>query len=219
VQDAENLAWKLAFVLRGDAPEALIDSYGIEREAAADENILNSTRSTDFITPKNAASLDFRNAALSLAKDCPFARRIVNSGRLSLPSTYRDMPLGTPDADSFAGVMIPGAPAADAPLLIGGEPTWLLRRLRPGFTALHYADSADDETLAPLAGDAIPIAPLVVTPAMDAEGRLAARYDLRPGTTYLLRPDQHVAARFRRPDPAALRAARDRACGLVQGTP
>src|SRR5207253_4713902 len=49
VQDAENLAWKLACVLQGRAPEALLDSYGAEREYAADENILNSTRATDFI--------------------------------------------------------------------------------------------------------------------------------------------------------------------------
>ena len=100
VQDAENLAWKLALVLGGEAPYSLLDSYDCERVAAADENILNSTRSTDFITPKNDASRAFRDAALDLARDCPFARRLVNSGRLSVPSTYRDSPLNTPDADA-----------------------------------------------------------------------------------------------------------------------
>ena len=64
-----------------------------ERVQAADENILNSTRSTDFITSKNEASHFFRNATLELAKDCEFARRLVNSGRLSLPSTYSGLPL------------------------------------------------------------------------------------------------------------------------------
>jgi len=211
VQDAENLAWKLALVLRGEAPDALLDSYGIEREAAADENILNSTRSTDFITPKNAASLAFRNAALSLARDCPFARRIVNSGRLSLPSTYAVTPLSTPDAEPFAGAMVPGAPAADAPLRVNGRPDWLLRHLPGRFTALVH-DAAVDAGALEQAG----IAVRVIRPADDAEGLFAARYDTRPGTTYLLRPDQHIAARMRRFDAAALLAARDRACGLVR---
>ncbi len=64
VQDAENLAWKLAAVLQGRAPERLLDSYGQEREYAADENILNSTRATDFITPKSEISRLFRDAVL-----------------------------------------------------------------------------------------------------------------------------------------------------------
>ena len=46
------------------------------REYAADENILNSTRSTDFITPKSATSLTFRNATLALARHHPFARKL-----------------------------------------------------------------------------------------------------------------------------------------------
>jgi len=61
VQDAENLAWKLRHVLQGDAPDALLDTYALEREYAADENILNSTRSTDFISPKSEASRQFRD--------------------------------------------------------------------------------------------------------------------------------------------------------------
>lgn len=229
VQDAENLAWKLALVLRGLAPEGLLDSYGIEREAAADENILNSTRSTDFITPKTAASRDFRNAALSLARDCPFARHLVNSGRLSVPMTYRDTPLSTPDRDGFAGAMVPGAPAADAPVRAKCGAGWLLRWLSAGFVTLHYADRVDAATadaLRALTTDSIPVHPLIVLPPgarpvpelpclEDSEGLFASRYDARPGTTYLMRPDQHVAARMRMLDPAALRAARDRACGLA----
>ncbi len=70
----------------------LLDTYAQEREYAADENILNSTRSTDFITPKNDVSRAFRNAVLTLAKDCAFARRMVNSGRLSVATTLRDTP-------------------------------------------------------------------------------------------------------------------------------
>ena len=117
VQDADNLCWKLALVLRGEASDALLDTYGEERELAADENILNSTRSTDFITPKNHASRIFRDAVLSLAKEHTFARRLVNSGRLSLPSTYLASSLNTPDTATFEGAMCPGAPASDGPVL------------------------------------------------------------------------------------------------------
>ena len=138
VQDAENLAWKLRLVVEGKAPDALLDSYDSERVFAADENILNSTRSTDFITPKSEASRAFRDATLELAKDCAFARRLVNSGRLSVPSTYRESPLNTPDSDAFDGLMVPGAPAADAPVRAAwrsrlvpaaARQRWLRRRL------------------------------------------------------------------------------------------
>ena len=90
VQDAENLAWKLAAVLKGQAPPALLDTYASEREYAADENILNSTRATDFITPKSEISRLFRDAVLELSKTHAFARTLVNSGRLSVPATLHD---------------------------------------------------------------------------------------------------------------------------------
>ena len=116
VQDAENLAWKLAAVLDEQAPDALLDSYADEREYAADENIRNSTRATDFITPKSEISRLFRDAVLELSKTQPFARTLVNSGRLSVPATLHGSTLNTPDAEAFAGQMVPGAPAADAPV-------------------------------------------------------------------------------------------------------
>src|SRR3546814_2735504 len=88
-------------VLDGAAPAGLLDSYDDERIPAADGNLLNSTRSTDFMTPKCEASVDFREAALALASTWPFARRLVNSGRLSLPHVYRATPLTTPDVDRW----------------------------------------------------------------------------------------------------------------------
>lgn len=221
VQDAENLAWKLGLVAQGRAPEALLDSYDAERVQAADENILHSTRSTDFITPKNEASRAFRDATLELARDCGFARRLVNSGRLSLPTTYRDSSLNTPDSDVFDGPMVPGAPAADAPVRLGGEAAWFLAQLEHGgFTGLWFGEG--EAPPLPATGG-LPLRLLQVVPAgatqagatviEDAEGLLTQRYDARPGTTYLLRPDQHVAARWRRFDPALLRAALARATG------
>jgi 3-(3-hydroxy-phenyl)propionate hydroxylase len=209
VQDADNLAWKIARVLRGDAPAALLDSYAIEREAAADENILNSTRSTDFITPKSAVSRLFRDAVLDLAREHAFARRIVNSGRLSLPSCYRDSPLNTPDADGdWPAEMGPGAPAADAPLRRGGEPTWLLRELGPDFTLLVFGP-------APAWAEGLPMKRLVIDGDLtDPEGCATRRYGARPGSAYLIRPDQHVCARWREPDAEGVRAALRRAQGV-----
>jgi 3-(3-hydroxy-phenyl)propionate hydroxylase len=200
VQDAENLAWKLAAVLHDNAPEALLDSYASEREFAADENLLHSTRATDFISPKGEISHVFRDAVLALARTHPFARRLVNSGRLSVPTTLCDSPLSTPDADTFTGPTGPGAPAADAPLLKAGRPTWLLRELAPGFTLLVFGPPPPWQ-----AGAAV----LAIDGAhlVDHQGLAAQRYDARPGTAVLLRPDGHVAARWRSPTEAAVRAA------------
>lgn len=218
VQDADNLAWKLAAVLRGEAPDALLDSYASEREYAADENIRNSTRATDFITPKSEVSRLFRDAVLELSKRHAFARALVNSGRLSVPSTLRESTLNTPDVDAFEGPMVPGAAAADAPLAgADGRAGWLLRELSPPagaatrFTALVFGDGAEAErSVAALARADVALHIVRVPPG--STGELAARrYDARPGTVYLLRPDQHVCARWRAPTPEAVRAARDRA--------
>ena len=222
VQDGDNLSWKLALVLKGQASAALLDSYCIEREAAADENILNSTRSTDFITPKSAVSKLFRDAVLSLSKEHAFARRLVNSGRLSLPSTYRQSPLNTPDCDTFAGPLCPGAPLADAPVSIAGKAAWFLRQVGGQFSVLLFADAASAVNVQSLQSLALPVllvlpagvkAPAGVAAIEDSEGLLAARFDAQPGTVYLLRPDQHVAARWRALDVAALQSALSRAMG------
>lgn len=224
IQDAENLAWKLGLVLRGLAPDRLLDSYASEREFAADENVLNSTRSTDFITPKSDASRVFRDATLALARDCPFARRLVNSGRLSTPSTLRDSVLNTPDEESFAGSMVPGAPCADAPVRRDGREAWLLDAVGGTFTLLHFSNGAelDPALLTPRAElplRVVVIEPRGVTPrppdgvvALEEDGLVSQRFDAQPGTTYLLRPDQHVCARWRRFDRAKLGAALSRAC-------
>lgn len=228
VQDADNLAWKLAAVLRGDAPDALLDSYASEREAAADENILNSTRATDFITPKSEVSRLFRDAVLQLSKDHAFARTLVNSGRLSLPSTLDGSPLNTPDRDGerWQGRMRPGAPAADAPLRSAdGRAGWLLRELAGAdapFSLLLAAGPDSARQAAELRAAAIGVTPLNLlviggsgsdTSAdwIDADGLVKERYDLQPGSAVLLRPDQHVCARWRQPNGDALRAALQRA--------
>ena len=230
LQDADNLGWKLKLVISGLAPEKLLDSYSEERVFAADENLMNSTRSTDFITPKSRVSGTFRNAVLSLAKDHAFGRALVNSGRLSVPSFLTTSSLNTPDSeiDTFAGRMLPGAPMDDAPVVDNGAAGWLHDKVGQQFCALYFADdpaALDAATVAALndlSCGGIAVRPLVISrqagtvaggiaQLADPRGIAAQRYDARPGTVYLLRPDQHVAARWRNLDAARIKAAVARA--------
>ena len=229
IQDADNLCWKLKLVLNGRAPDALLDSYASEREYAADENILNSTRSTDFITPKSEVSRGFRDAVLLLAKDCAFARRLVNSGRLSVPTTLSQSPLNTPDRDAFDGLIVPGAPSIDAPIRAGGRASWFLKQIGGDFTGIYFSDGGELSparigALQTLAQRGVPVRPILVEPRdveprridnvpliEDTEGLLTQRSDAQPGTFYLLRPDQHICARWRHFDPDEVRAAVHRA--------
>ena len=230
VQDADNLGWKLAAVLGGHASQALLDTYAHEREFAADENILHSTRATDFITPKSEVSRLFRDAVLDLSKQHAFARTLVNSGRLSTPATLDHSPLNTPDTAHFEGRMRPGAAATDAPITRADDREgWLLREVGDGFCALVYGDADAGRIASQLQAAAEGLAPLRVVHVrpceaaahadaphrlLDHDGLVAERYDMLPGTVYLLRPDQHVCARWRQPSVDALHAALKRALAL-----
>ncbi|MDP1613878.1 MAG: FAD-dependent oxidoreductase [Sulfuritalea sp.] len=230
LQDTDNLGWKLKLVIDGKAPAKLLDSYSEERVFAADENLMNSTRSTDFITPKSKVSKTFRNAVLGLAKDHAFGRALVNSGRLSVPAFLTTSSLNTPDSasDAFAGRMLPGAPMDDAPVLDNGDEGWLLDKVGNQFFALYFADdpnaldAATVDALSNLSFGSIAVQALVIAskPGVvnggipnleDPRGIAAQRYDAKHGTVYLLRPDQHVAARWRTLDAAQVRAAVARA--------
>ncbi len=210
VQDVDNLGWKLAAVLRGAAPESLLDSYDTERIPATDENILNSTRATDFITPKNQAARAYRDAVLELAEAHAFARPLVNSGRLSRPAILGDSTLATPSTPAALPL---GAPAPDAPVMHAGQADWLLRHISAdgGFCLLCFGD--------PPTSLPVGITSVVVRdseqPATlwDHAGLAAQRYDARPGDCLLLRPDQHLAARWHMPSTAEIAAAHRRALG------
>jgi 3-(3-hydroxy-phenyl)propionate hydroxylase len=213
LEDAENIAWKLDRVLRGTSSEALLESYHTERSAAADENIRESTRSTDFMAPVTRQEARLRKAVLSLARDTEFGKRMVNGGRLSVPSVY-DTPLSTADRDTWNGGPRPGASMPDAPVEErSGRQTFLTEAfIKAGtrFTLLEFGNGA---AVAPPEG--------VATIRVGGDGGLvdsadlaATRYDAAPGSVYLLRPDGYVAARFRQPTRPALDAALSRAAGI-----
>jgi 3-(3-hydroxy-phenyl)propionate hydroxylase len=233
IQDTDNLCWKLKLVIDGKAPASLLDTYSDERVFAADENLLNSTRSTDFITPKSKMSLTFRNAVLTLAREHAFARALVNSGRLSVPSVLTQSRLNTPDTAAFAGDMVPGAAMDDAPVQCGGQDSWLLDGVGNQFTVLVYStdvaaiDAETIQALKAMAHQPIPLQVVLISPntgvapkglrlITDHKGRYAERFDAQAGTVYLVRPDQHVAARWRSFDADAVQAALARATSQVQ---
>jgi len=213
LQDTDNLAWKLKLVMEEKAPDRLLDSYCEERESAADENIMNSTRSTDFITPKSNTSRQFRDATLELSKRFDFARKLTNSGRLSDAAVLADSSLNSPDDGDFDSLLVPGAVMADAPVK-GETGDWLLNAFGNRFQVMLYVDDIDAfdratlDALRAMQDDAIPVetvvvyrngeAPAGINALCDVNNTIAERYDARNGSAYLIRPDQHIAARMRK---------------------
>lgn len=214
LEDAENLSWKLDRVLRGTSPVSLLESYHVERSGAADENIRESTRSTDFMAPNSHQEARLRRAVLSLAKETEFGKRMVNGGRLSVPCRY-DSPLSSPDTDAWRSGPSPGCSMLDAPVAArAGEPAYLTDAFRKDgtdFTLLSFSngtaiDTPDGVKDIRIGGEG---------GLADPQGLVAKRYDADPGSAYLLRPDGYVAARFRHPTREAVAAALSRAAGLI----
>jgi 3-(3-hydroxy-phenyl)propionate hydroxylase len=174
-------------------------------------------------------SKTFRDATLALAKHHAFARKLVNSGRLSVPSYLTQSSLNTPDLDDFEGDQVPGAPLCDAPVVGKGEVAWLLDYFGYGFQLLVFTDDAElpvalNAPLLTMAGWPVPVQLVQVCAApvpaasehaqavlFDAQGLVAQRYDATTGTCYLIRPDQHVVARWRHFDEGLVQAALARA--------
>ncbi len=217
VQDADNLGWKLASIVLGTAPVQLLATYEVERLEAARENVLHSTRATDFMSPRSAIARRVRDAVLEFAHDFAPARALVNSGRLSQPAHYRNSPLNTPGCAGAVVGPAPGSPAVDAPVLADGAASWLLQQFGSGFSVL--ATTADVDDLAALVPErGMPFrwlrvrtrnetsrTPPGVIDIVDCEGAVARRYGLDARPVYLIRPDHHVAARWLDlgPDPEA----------------
>ncbi len=93
IADADNLAWKLAAVVQGHAAPALLASYHPERHEAATTNVQVTNRTARFLRPADGAERLFRTAAIGLAKQHPFARALVNTGRMAVANPYAASPL------------------------------------------------------------------------------------------------------------------------------
>lgn len=182
IQDAENLAWKLTLVLQERAPVTLLDSYNAERRPAAEENIRVTRRSGRFIAPRTEMERLFRTALMDLATAHPFARALLNTGRMCVPHRYAPSPLTT----RHAGEALPNLMLGDRSLSdrLGGDGA--------DFLALWYPRDGEDglgSGLSQLIQDGWPLRVQQV-----AGADLSSLCHLAPGDVLLIRPDMHLAA-------------------------
>jgi pentachlorophenol monooxygenase/3-(3-hydroxy-phenyl)propionate hydroxylase len=223
VQDAENAAWKLAFVLNGWADESLLDSYHAERHAAAGENLDVTNATMRFLVPGTNAEHSHRRAVLEAAGTDAEARAAVDSGRLAEPFWYVDSPLTTPNpSHPFTGrpprgavpPAGPGVLVPDAPITVGGNPTRIRQIARDGFLLLA-GDRVDADAVHTAARRAT-LAPVRLEHIADIDDDTAL--GARPDELWIIRPDAHVAAVLADPDPAAVGTALRRAVAATTTT-
>jgi len=175
VQDANNLAWKLALVVAGKAPPALLETYELERHFAARENVEIASRSAVFIAPETDGQRLVRNAFLELARRHEWARPMVNVGRLSVASVYDFCPLNM-ERGSFGSTLAqPGAAAPDGRYGNG----YFVERLRGDFTVAYFGGEG----------------PEALCVRREGHESLFGRYGVEDQATYVFRPDGHVLAR------------------------
>ncbi|MFB4316096.1 FAD-dependent oxidoreductase [Actinomadura sp. 21ATH] len=211
VPDAENAAWKIAFVARGWAPPELLETYHLERRAAALENLDVTAATMRFLVPQGEEARARRAAALERAAADPRELGGIDSGRFAEPFWYGESPLTTPEPSRPLtgrppkGAVHPPAPGVivpDAPVELPDRPgvTRLRQLLRDGLT-LILPPGNDDCAAAARAAAAAPVR------VLDAAGNLAGALDMRPGEVWLVRPDAHLAATLPGPDPGSVAAA------------
>ncbi len=179
IQDANNLAWKLALVLQGRANPDLLQTYEAERHYAARDNTENATRSAIFIGPASAGQRLFRDAILDLAQRHEWARGWVNVGRLSVATAYRDSPLNRQRGRFGSEAAAPGAAAPDA-RFAGG---FFVDQVQGQFTVAYFGARGAE------AGDKTLFVP------REGHETLFERYGVGETATYAFRPDGHVLAR------------------------
>ncbi len=224
-QDAQSLAWHLAFVVKGLAGPALLANYSDERVGAAREIIDESSKSTRFMTPPSRGFRLLRDAVLSLSLTQEFVRPLYH-WRTSRPHEYTRSMLNSPEDDNalFESGPAHGAPPRNIRL---AEDDFLLDHLGGGFELIYFTSAAAiPESLREVVAGArqrgIPLRVLAVGAAAavqgaeltmaDAAGHFRRRYGVpADGAAYLLRPDQHVCARWLTLDARRLQAALDSA--------
>ncbi|WP_258128740.1 FAD-dependent monooxygenase [Achromobacter anxifer] len=214
LDDAGNLAWKLAWVLKGQAPDSLLDSYSFERVHATRQNLAYGAKSTEFMAPPDFGFRLMREAALRLALSDERVRPLINP-RQSAPISYDASALNLEDGAPRAGAAAaPGQPAPEALLQDGDAPLHLSACFGAGFVALALEPgarlAAELEALAAATHDSPHPLRLLRTGAgalEDTHGQLRQRYGAEPGTVYLLRPDGYVLGRWSTPAATTLIAA------------
>jgi 3-(3-hydroxy-phenyl)propionate hydroxylase len=214
VQDAENAAWKIAYVLKGWAPEELLETYHDERRAAAVENLAVVAETMKFLVPGTEAERQHRTATLERALTDPSAISEINSGRMSEPFWYVDSPLTTHDAQRpFPGRPAKGKSPAPAPGIL--VPDCAITINKPGVSRLRQIvrdgfivlTGADVDT-APLAAGVTSAAGPVQVLAIDAlSPDLARMLDAHPSEAWIVRPDGYVAAVLRNPEVSDVNSA------------
>ena len=208
LDDAGNLAWKLARVIEDDAPDALLDSYSTERVHAARENIAYGAKSTEFMAPPNFAFKLMREATLRLAVSDPQVRSLINP-RQSAPIVYAGSALNVPQQGEWAHALAePGAPAPEALLQAAHGPMHLTQCFGKDFVCLVFGDGPLPEALAELTQHGLAV--LDIPPEADSLGQARQRYglpDAQARGLVLVRPDGYVMGRWRGLDPACLLAA------------
>jgi 3-(3-hydroxy-phenyl)propionate hydroxylase len=204
LDDAGNLAWKLARVLDGDAPDELLDSYSIERVRATQECISYGVKRTEFMAPPNFAFRLMREAALRLAVIDTRVRTLINP-RQSGPIVYRDSPLSVPQQGEWSSEQAaPGMPAPEALLRAAHGRFHLTQCFGKDFVCLVFGDGPLPHVMSELAEHGIGV--LDIPPDADELGQARLRYGLTGGHgrgLVLVRPDGYVMGRWRGLDPAA----------------
>jgi 3-(3-hydroxy-phenyl)propionate hydroxylase len=219
ISDADNLAWKLAAVMKGMAAPALLDSYHEERHDAAQQNIRVTNRTSRFLWPAGGMEKLFRDATISLARQYAFARQLVNTGRMAIANPYtrssvcngtggQPVPnVGFRWAEGSQGRVSDLLDWADGRLLLlffGPTGAQALQRLRA------MSETMPIRSVEVIANEGQPVA---VEHVVDPLGHLQGACHVFGHAWALVRPDSYVAATGESIDTTLVRAVA-RALGM-----